>query len=99
MSGTYGSEGGPAGQPAGPTRRAGRGGAGGPADGCRSGEPDGHGDPQGITGDAAAAGFSGRVRLAAALPGGDARPGAVRRGRPGVVDAAAPVPAAVVSRG
>ena len=42
---------------------------------------------------------AGRVRVAAALPGGDARPGAVRAGRPAVVDAAAPVPAAVLSRG
>jgi len=54
---------------------------------------------KGVAGDAAAAGVAGRVRVAAALPGGDARPGAVRAGRPGVVDAAAPVPAAVVSRG
>jgi len=62
-------------------------------------QPARHGDPQGIAGGAAAAGVAGRVRVAASLPGGDARPGAVPAGRPGVVDAAAPVPAAVVSRG
>ena len=43
------------------------------------GQPADHGDPQGVAGGAAAAGVAGRVRVAAALPGGDARPGA----RPG----------------
>jgi len=37
-------------------------------------------DPQGIAGHSAAAGIAGRVRVAAPLPAGDARAGAVRAG-------------------
>src|SRR6266566_1298280 len=58
-----------------------------------------HRDPQGIAGRAAAPGITGRVRVAAPLPAGDARAGAVRAGRSPVVDAAEAVPAAELPRG
>ena len=67
--------------------------------GSRSGPAADHGDPQGNPGDAAAPGVAGRVRVAAALPGGDAAAWCRRAGRAAVVDAAAPVPAADLSRG
>jgi hypothetical protein len=57
-----------------------------------------HGDPQGDAADAAASGVPGRVRVAALVSGADAGPGAGRPGSAVVVDAAAAVPAADLSR-
>src|SRR5262249_29882279 len=50
-------------------------------------------------GDAAASGVAGRVRVAAAVSGADARPGPGGTRPAAVVDAAAPVPAAVLPCG
>ena len=66
--------------------------------GRRPGAAADHGDPQGNAGAAAAAGFHGRVRVAAALPGGDGWPDPGGAAAAAVVDAAPPVPAAVLSR-